>query len=164
MDNIIYVKAGGSIAEAQQKAREIPGATVIVEAGAYRESLTFDARDSGRTYIGFGAELSGGLSVKYEDTKPLPEAIRARLSPDAAEKVRMIDLAAYGFSREDWGDIFAFGFASSHEKYDGAKSGVNLVVFSGDRRMHLARYPNEGYLKLDGVLDCGDVREFPPQN
>ncbi len=164
MDNIIYVKAGGSIAEAQQKAREIPGATVIVEAGAYRESLTFDARDSGRKYIGFGAELSGGLSVKYEDTKPLPEAIRARLSPDAAEKVRMIDLAAYGFPREDWGDVFAFGFASSHEKYDGAKSGVNLEVFSGDRRMHLARYPNEGYLKLDGVLDCGDVREFPPQN
>ncbi|MBR3692067.1 MAG: right-handed parallel beta-helix repeat-containing protein [Clostridia bacterium] len=164
MEKIIRVLPGGSIAEAQHRARALSGATVIVAPGIYRESLSLDARDSGTSFIGYGATLTGGLSVKYSETEALCGDIRARLSPEAAEKIRMIDLASYGYSREDWGDMYAYGFASTHEKYDGAKSGVNLEVFSGGRRMHPARYPNEGYLKLDGVLDCGDVREFPPQN
>ena len=164
MDNIIYVKAGGSIAEAQQKARNLPGSTVLVEAGVYREALTFDARDNGTKYIGCGAELSGGLSVKYEDTKPLPEDILPRLSPEAAAHIRRIELSEYGLTSSDWGEVFPIGTYCTANKYDGAKSGINLEVFSGGRRMCLARYPNEGYLKLDGILDCGDVREFPPQN
>ncbi len=164
MENIIKVTADSSIREAQLKARENPGSTVIVEAGVYRESLEFDAQDNGTTYIGEGAVLTGGLEVQYADTKDIPDCIKERLTPEAAAKVRAIDLTEYGFTHDDWGDVYPIGRAHTAGKYDDAKIGTNIEVFSGGKRMTLARYPNTGYLKLDGVLDCGDVREFPPQN
>ena len=102
---IIHVSKNGgikTITEAQAIAREIGGATVIVEAGVYRESLEFDSRDSGTTYIGEGATLTGGLEIPYADTKDIPDEIKARLSPDAAENVRAIDLTEHGFTKGDW--------------------------------------------------------------
>ncbi len=164
MENIIRVKNGESIVAAQQKARELKNATVIVEKGVYRESLEFDERDSGTTYIGEGAVITGGLEVPYCDTKDISEEIKTRLTPEAAEKVRCIDLTAYGFTKDDWGEVYPIGAYHTARKYDGVKLGVNMEVFSDGKRMKIARYPNEGYLKLDNVKDQGDPREFPPQN
>lgn len=164
---IIHVSKNGgikTITEAQAIAREIGGATVIVEAGVYRESLEFDSRDSGTTYIGEGATLTGGLEIPYADTKDIPDEIKARLSPDAAENVRAIDLTEHGFTKGDWGEVYPIGAYHTADKYDDAKLGVNLEVFSGGCRMNLARYPNEGYIKIDDVLDIGDVWEYPEQN
>ena len=76
MENIIIVKSGESIVSAQQKARNLKNATVIVEKGFYRELLEFDERDSGTTYIGEGAVLTGGLEVSYSETKDIPEEIK----------------------------------------------------------------------------------------
>ena len=163
MDRII-VKAGESIREAQLKAREIPNSPVIVEAGVYRESIEFDERDSGTIYIGEGAVLTGGLEVAYTDTKDIPDCIKDRLTPEAAEKVRMIDLTEYSFTHDDWGDVYPIGSYCTADKYDDAKCGINLEVFSGGKRMTLARYPNKGYDKLEDIIDMGDVWEYPPQN
>lgn len=163
----IYVSKNGkikTIAEAQAIARESGASAVIVGAGVYCESLEFDSRDSGTTYIGEGAVITGGFEVTYNDTKDIPEDIACRLTTEAAAKVRAIDLTEYGFTGDDWGEVYPIGAYHTAAKYDDAKLGINLEVFSGEKRMKLARYPNEGYLKLAEVLDCGDVREFPPQN
>ncbi len=164
MENIIRVKNGESIAVAQQKARELKDSTVIVEKGVYRESLEFDERDNGTTYIGEGAVITGGLEISFGETKDISAEIKERLTPEAAEKVRCVDLTAYGFSKDDWGDVYPIGAYHTARKYDKAKMGVNLEVFSGGKRMNLCRYPDSGYLKLDDILDQGDPGEFPNQN
>lgn len=153
-----------SIAEAQAAARQ-NGGTVLVKAGVYRENLVLDSRDSGCTYLAEpGAVLTGGISVSIADTSSPSDDIRSRLTPEAAEKVRVIDLTAFGLSESDWGNVYPIGSYHSASRYDDGECGINLEVFENDRRMTLARYPNEGYLKIDGVLDMGEVNEFPPQN
>ncbi|MBQ8369630.1 MAG: right-handed parallel beta-helix repeat-containing protein [Clostridia bacterium] len=153
-----------TVASAQAAARECCG-TVLVRAGVYRESIALDMRDSGCTYLGEpGAILTGGISVSHSETARPADDILARLSPDAAEHVRVIDLTAYGLTKSDWGSVYPIGAYHTASRYDDGECGINLEVFENDRRMTLARYPNEGYLKLDAVLDLGEVNEFPPQN
>lgn len=164
MENIIRIKNGESIVNAQQKARTLKNATVIVEKGIYRESLEFDERDSGTTYIGESAVITGGLEVPYFETKDIPDNIKERLTVKASEKVRSIDLTSYGLTKDDWGEICPIGAYNTASKYDNANIGVNLEVFSGGKRMNIARYPNEGYLKFDDILDQGEPSEYPCQN
>ena len=155
-----------TIARAQEAARQADApATVEVLAGTYRESLVFDSRDSGDTYrTSEQAVITGGLTIPYADTAvPSPE-ILGRLNPEAAKCVRVIDLKAYGVLPEAYDTLFPIGSYHTADKYDGWRDGINIEVFEDDRRMTLARYPDTGYLKLDAVLDVGDVAEFPPQN
>ncbi len=139
--------------------------TVEVMEGVYAETLEFDQRDSGDTYVTHeNAVLTGGLTVPYENTDEPSAEMKARLTPDAAAKVRAIDLKKYGVDSTVYAELYAIGTYSTHAKYDGVTDGTNIEIFENDRRMTLARYPNEGYLKLEAVLDVGDVAEFPPQN
>lgn len=178
-DKIFYVSTSGSdkgygtraqpfrtISRARQAARESEfPVTVEVLAGIYREILNFDERDSGDTYLTReNAVLSGGISVAYADTCTPSDEIKSRLSPKAADNVRAIDLSGYGIAPETYNTLFPIGAYNTAHKYDGFREGINVEVFENDCRMTLARYPNEGYLKLDAVLDVGDVAEFPPQN
>lgn len=150
---------------AQAAARENPGSVVTVLGGAYRESLELDERDSGSVYRGTdGAALTGGLSLAPSDLHPVSDEVRERLSPEAADHVRAVDLTAYGLTADDWREVFPIGAYQNAALYDDGKIGTNLEIFSGGRRMKLARYPNEGYLKLDAVMDVGECGEFPPQN
>ncbi|MBQ2279350.1 MAG: DUF1565 domain-containing protein, partial [Clostridia bacterium] len=75
-----------SIARAQAEARRTDApATVEVLAGTYKESLVFDSRDSGDTYLTReNAVLTGGLTIPYADTAKPSEEILERLSADAA--------------------------------------------------------------------------------
>jgi len=176
MKKVFYVNPNGNdgntgeqdspfqtIGRAQRAAREYHSGRIIVESGIYRECLFFTSEDNDCEYIGDNVILSGGSVIAYDDTQEIPEEVRERLSEDAAAKVRVIDLSAYGYSSKDWGDVYPIGRHSA-EKYDDGLIGVNLEVFSSDKRMILARYPNQGYLKIDAVKDCGDCYEFPMQN
>ncbi len=168
MDNRIFTVSHedgfSTIAEAQAAARQ-NGGTVLVKAGIFRENIVLDSRDSGCTYLAEpGAVLTGGISVNIEDTVAPSDDIRSRLAPEAAEKVRVIDLPSFGLTKYDWGNVYPIGSYHTASRYDDGECGINLEVFENDRRLTLARYPNEGYLKLDGVLDMGEVNEFPPQN
>lgn len=177
MSNIYYVSKAGcdnnngtkdapfkTIEKAQALARENKNSTVYVLEGEYKNSLVLDERDSGTKYIGINATLTGGVSVPFCETEALPEEIKDRLNTEAKEKVRAIDIKKYGLSLEDFGEIYAIGAYHTADKYDNGKIGKNFEVFSGGKRMHIARYPDEGYLKLEEVLDNGDVGEFPNQN
>lgn len=139
--------------------------TVEVEGGTYRETLVFDERDSGDSYVtSEGAVMTGGLSVCASETQ-LPSAeVAARLSAEVLPHVRCIDLKSYGISSEVYGEHFPIGAFGTSGKYDGVREGINIEVFENDRRMQSARYPDSGYIKLDRVMDVGDVAEFPEQN
>lgn len=168
MENRIFTVSPDSgyptIADAQAAAREC-GGTVLVKAGVYRENLTLDAQDSGCTYLAEeGVTLTGGVSVNFADTAVPADDVLTRLTPDAAAHVRVIDLSAYGLTGSDWGNVYPIGAYHTASRYDDCECGINLEVFENDCRMTLARYPNEGYLKIDAVLDNGEVHEFPPQN
>lgn len=153
-----------TIGRAQQAAREYGPCTVKVQEGIYRECLSFSSLDNTCEYIGENAVLVGSVDIPYEDTKEIGENIQERLSADIAAKVRVIDLSAYGYSEEDWGAVYPVGAYHTAGKYDGAEQGVNLEIFSGGKRMILARYPNNGFLKIEEVEDDGDISEFPPHN
>ena len=168
MENSIFtVSPSGpyyTIADAQNDARKCTG-TVLVRSGIYREQITLDERDSGCTYRAEpGTVLTGGISFTASDAAaPAPE-MAERFPSDAAGHVRVMDLTEFGLTAADWGNVYPIGAYHTASRYDDAQTGINLEVFENDRRMTLARYPNEGYLKLDGVLDMGEVNEFPPQN
>lgn len=139
--------------------------TVNVLAGTYRETLSFDGRDSGDFYItDENAVITGGLTVSYSETKAPSDDIISRLSESVVPNIRVIDLKEYNVSAELYDKLFPIGAFGTAQKYDGVAAGINIEVFENDRRMKLARYPNDGYLKLDRVLDVGDVAEFPEQN
>lgn len=155
-----------TVEKAVQAARSVEGEREILlsEGEYFTKGLKFDASDVGLTLRGEGAAvLTGGLTVAPEDfDEPssdvgLPEEVR--------ERVRVVDLTKYGFSAADWGEACAVGGFHTAHKYDDGKLGVNMEVFSENRRMKLARYPNgNDYLKIEAVSDVGDVAEFPPQN
>jgi len=155
-----------TIARAQEAARQSnTPVTVEVLAGTYRETLVFDSRDSGDTYrTSENAVITGGLTVPCADTSVPSADILGRLTAEAAERVRRIDLKAYGVLPEAYDTLFPIGSYSTTGKYDGYRDGINVEVFEDDRRMTLARYPDTGYIKLDRILDVGDVAEFPEQN
>ena len=177
MENIFYVSLNGNdnnigdkaspfatIKKAQEKARECENAKVYVLEGVYNEFPVLDEKDSGTSYIGINATLTGGSEIDYEKTSELPEDIKERLNPEVKNKVRAIDIKALGIDINAFGDIYPIGAYHTAHKYDNAKLGTNFEVFSGGKRMRIARYPDEGFLKIDEVFDVGDVGEFPDQN
>ena len=176
-EKIFYVSSNGNdngngsleapfqtLGRAQEAAREYGACTVKVQKGVYLENMTFDARDNGMTWLGEDVVISGGIKVPMAETMDVPQEIRELLNPEAADKIRAIDLSSYGYTREDWGEVYPIGAFHTADKYDNAKLGVNIEVFSGEKRMILARYPNEGYLQMDDVLDQGEPSEYPSQN
>ncbi|MBR5445935.1 MAG: right-handed parallel beta-helix repeat-containing protein, partial [Clostridia bacterium] len=111
-----------------------------------------------------GAILHGGLTIPKEKWQMPDEAMAARFDASVREKVCMADLTEYGFSDADWGEMQTIGSFCTADKYTDVPGGSRCEAFCGDRRMTIARYPNEGYLQLDAVADVGDCREFPAQN
>ena len=176
--HIIYVSGSGSDAgdgslsspfrspeKAQETARSIPGSTVRFLDGNYRTILSFDERDNGLTYRAEeGVLLTGGITIDPDKLQPVENLVRSRFAPQAAPHIRVIDLADFGILREELGEVCPIGSYHTANRYDDAPVGENLEVFSGGRRMLPARYPNGEYLKIDAVLDNGEVNEFPSQN
>lgn len=151
--------------KAQEAAREHTGSQVVFLDGTYRSALTFDERDNNTAYTAkSGVLLTGGITIPAEDSETPADEILTRLHTDIAPHIRAIDLSVYGIIREELGEVYPIGSYHTAGRYDDAETGVNLEVFSGGKRMTLARYPNTGYLKIDAVLDNGEVNEYPPQN
>ncbi|MBN1816938.1 MAG: right-handed parallel beta-helix repeat-containing protein [Sedimentisphaerales bacterium] len=82
-----------------------------------------------------GREVKGFTSVRDSD-------ILKRLDPEARKNVLQADLKAQGIT--DFGEIKNRGFG--RPTYPAA-----LEVFFQDRPMTLARWPNEGWIKIDKV-------------
>lgn len=124
------------------------GIVVAVRGGTYYRDKTFElsAEDSGeaerpivyRAMEGEEVRLVGGRVVT--NWAPVQEqAVLDRLDPSAREKVVQADLRALGLT--DYGQA----------------DGGGLQLFFNDQPMTLARWPNEGFLKIEKVFDLKPV-------
>lgn len=75
------------------------------------------------------------------------------------DNIKMLDLKKYGVTKEQIGQIRAFGQYNTAEKY-GEDGSLYCELFCNDSRMTLARYPNTGEtLKTGKIIDNGDSKE-----
>lgn len=163
-----------TVSEARELVRsllqEVGEITIHLPAGQYDPAdFVFTEEDTSETckVVWQGEEgtiLHGGLTIPKADRCKPDEAMLSRFNEDIRDKVYMADLTKYGLSYEDWGEMQAIGAYATAGKYTDVPGGSRCEAFCGDHRMTIARYPNEGYLKLDAVADVGDCAEFPAQN
>ncbi len=126
---------------------DLPAGGVVVEVGAgtYEclQMLELTAEDSGaeaapiiyRARVGEEARLTGGRRVS--GFAPVTDAaILERLEEPARGKVLQADLQAQGI--ENLGEVVG--------------PGKRLELFFGDKPMTLARWPNEGFVKIVDVV------------
>jgi hypothetical protein len=143
------------------------GVTVWLRGGTYTQLTPFEltAEDSGTpqspiTYSAYRNEqvrLVGGKRVT--GWKPVTDAtVLRKLPPKARGKVLVADLRSQGIT--DFGQMRRRGFGSS------AAVPAGLELFYEGKPMPLARYPNEGWLKIaatpagqqGGRFTCDDPR------
>ncbi len=147
------------------------GITVAVKAGEYRTAgLAFTAEDGGTencpvTYCAYGdgeVILNGGVTLPRERFASVSdEAVLERLTPDAQKNVLCADLFSLGVTREQYGELYAFGSYNMADKYDGDWTGdLYCELFIDDHRQTIARYPNgTEYLYTGEVVSEGQGRD-----
>jgi hypothetical protein len=147
-------RARGELREAKKAGPLKTGANVWLSGGVYWMDKTFalDAQDSGtaeapvvdRSAPGQKVHLVGGKQIPSGAFKLITnvETLK-RLDPSAHGKVMQVDLKARGIT--DYGRITRRG---------GIERNIlpaALELFFNDRPMPLARWPNEGYVKIATV-------------
>ncbi|MCE5327220.1 MAG: right-handed parallel beta-helix repeat-containing protein [Planctomycetaceae bacterium] len=140
--------------DALRRKKNRAGAVVYLRGGIYElnKSFTLDRRDGGsakspitwRSYPGEQARFVGGRKLPGDMFKPVTsKAILSRIISKAARrKVVQIDLRKCGIT--DFGELAVRGFG-------GGCKAAHLELFFNGLPMQLARYPNDGYLRISGV-------------
>lgn len=133
--------AGGVTVEVRGGTYELarPLALTAEDAGTPEAPITYQARPGEEVRLVGGKMLRGWQPVT-------DAAVLARLDPAARDHVVQTDLKAQGVT--DFGEMGG-GFAKS--------GGPGLELFFADRPMTLARYPNEGFIKITGVEGATEV-------
>ena len=125
--------------------------TVVFAAGTYFFSgpVAFSAEDSGTEAAGVTYKAADGAEVRFtggrevKDWQPVTDAkILARLDADAKSHIQVADLQAQGIT--DLGKIPVQGFTIGVGQ-------TEAELFYADRPMTIARWPNEGFLKITGI-------------
>lgn len=121
------------------------GAMVQIRQGAYELKTTFtlNAADSGsenapiiyQAYKDETVSLRGGPAIRGFQPVSDP-AMAKRLPPESQGKIWSVDLKAAGIT--DFGEV--------------ATQGKQLEIFFNEKPMQLARWPNEGFVKIGEVL------------
>lgn len=135
-----------------KKAGPLPkgGVTVELTAGLFElnSPLDLQAGDSGTAESPIEYRASQGATVRLvagrvvKGWQPVSEpAVLARLEPGARAHVLQADLKAQGV--KDWGDIKAGS--------TWAQSDPGMELFFQDEPMTLARWPNQGFVKITAL-------------
>lgn len=131
---------------------------VVLAEGDYgNESVTFDASDSGSVgepikYVADGARFTGTKEIPASAFKPVSDStMKSKLKTQAADKVLCADLSELGFSENELDFLSSFVVGSC--------PAVTGIYVDGNRQM-LARYPNNGYMKIDNVVQMGGRRRW----
>lgn len=135
------------------------GITVWVGEGEYflNEPFILDENDSGspenpivwRAQERGKVNITGGRSISSETFKDIEDkAIRSRLTKEASKKVKCINLKELGIT--DYGEHKLIGQALPI-------SPAPLELFFNDKPMTLARYPNQGFILVEEVVDEGSI-------
>ena len=135
------------------------GITVWIAKGQYdqKKPLILNENDSGepdapivwRTLPNEEVSVTGGKSIPSEKFKRVTnKAILNKLSKNAAQNVLQVNLKDLGIY--DFGQIKQYGHAMP-------VTPAPIELFYNKEAMTLARYPNEGYVKIGKVIDAGSV-------
>ena len=130
------------------------GVTVYLRGGEYprRETFRLSAEDSGtadspivyRAAPGETARLNAG--VRLTGFKPVRDpAVLARLPEESRGKVLQADLKSQGIA----------GFGNLRRRGFGGGDAPVLELFFNGNPMTLARWPNEGFVRVGKVIDAG---------
>jgi len=142
----------------KNKNQETP-VTVFIHGGTYDLTSTFalGMNDGGSAthpvkWTSYGGEkviLSGGKTVSPELFKPISDpSISSKLTSDAASKVLELDIRKAGITR-----------IGKHQQYGHALPVIPAAIelFFNHEPMTLARYPNQGFIRIGKVKDAGSV-------
>ena len=158
------VPADGSIEEVRDLIRELRAnendrhCTVLIEDGEYNIThIEFDERDHDTTYRSRdgGVVLGGGMRLEPKDFAPWEKNVN----------IQVFDLKKLGLGPGDWGELYAYGWASVGKRYDGGEGPLPCELYYNGKRCAIARYPNEthdpedGFLMTGTVLDGGDASD-----
>ncbi len=135
------------------------GITVWIGKGQYdqKNSFILNENDSGdpdapivwRSLPNEDVSVTGGKSISSQMFKKVTnKGILKRLSKNAARNVLQLNLKELGIN--DYGQIKQYGHAMS-------VTPAPIEIFFNNEAMTLARYPNEGYIKIGKVIDPGSV-------
>lgn len=156
------------LATPDEAARRIPSLpddeiTVLLAPGEYRTNgIRLEKTGKKVTFAAEGgsAVINGGMHLTPDAFSPLTEEEKARLHGDAKEKAVRADLRALGLTEKDWGVINAIGTYHTARKYRNGRCGpLWCELFFNDRRMTIARYPDDGYLNTVSVIEEGQAKE-----
>ncbi len=151
------------------------GVTVALTAGDYSlRSLSFTSEDGGTescpvTYCAYGdgeVILNGGKTISPSDFSGVTdEAVLSRLTDDAAKNVVCADLTKLGLTAADWGKLYSVGGYSTASHYDGDTVGpVPCVLYYNGVPQTVARYPDSGFLTVQGIVREGEGLENSKSN
>jgi hypothetical protein len=137
-----------AVRDAVRKADHSQKMTIWLRAGVYERRAPFEltAQDSGtngnpviyRAWPGEEVRIVGGKRIT--GWEPVTDqAVLNRLVPDARDKVLQTNLKAAGLN--DYGQV----------------KGGGLELFFEDKPMTLARWPNEGFVKIAGLVEPDTV-------
>jgi hypothetical protein len=151
-------KPFASLERARDAARAQRGATVILANGTYRLFQTFelDPRDSGTTFRGENARITGSIAIPNSAVKPVTDpAILTRLLPEVRKNVLEIDLHKLGVT-----EFGKFGPRGFRRPYIPAP----LELFIDDEPLTVAQWPNPGEpgVPIGRVIDKGAITRTPP--
>lgn len=164
-----------TIYEAQKKIREIKsngeypegGITVFFREGEYNlsESLNLNEQDSGtetgavcyRAYYNEKVQFDGGVAMDFSEFSPADDE---RIDDSLKGKIYSVNLEEKGI--ESYDKLYLYGHSAYFIK-DGVidrngNFGTGItppVVVFGNEMGTLARYPDEGYMKVNNVLKNG---------
>lgn len=151
------------------------GITVAVKEGDYPvRQIAFTEEDGGTagcpvTYRAYGDGevcLNGGATLAPSDfTAVTDEAVLNRLTEDAARNVVCADLTKLGLTADDWGKLYSVGGYSTASHYDGDTVGpVPCVLYFNGVPQTVARYPDSGFLTVEGIVREGEGLENSKSN
>ncbi|MBQ7983885.1 MAG: hypothetical protein IJ302_09950, partial [Clostridia bacterium] len=108
-----------------------------------------------------GAMLYAGAVIDTAAGTALNDDEKARIiDKDAAEKIVKIDLAAQGYTIDNWGVIYPWGRSAKPDLYP-IENPQTAEFFCNSERMTLARYPNSEYLITGARAKAPDGLEGP---
>jgi hypothetical protein len=139
-----------------RRERPTEAVEVVLPSGTYvlAEMLRFGPEDSGTAAapVVWRAEVPGAVRIlagrEVRDFQAVTDpAILERLPAEARSRIRVADLRAQGI--EDYGTMSG-GF--------GKDGSTGLEVFVGDQPTTVARYPNEGFIKIRELAGPTEAR------
>lgn len=141
------------------------GMVIYLREGTYTvtDSLKMNGKHSGgydaplyiSAYNNENVTFTSSNAIAIKDFVPVTdEEIKSRFYPEVREKIVEVSLKDYGIT--EYGTVFC-------QERDYQEQTTDPVLFCGEEQMTLARYPNNGVLRVGERVDDPAVHEAQPE-